>query len=228
MADQAEIQIPEVKPVKIPKEEFIKHENELASLNKAAQELVITDAASAGHVGEILARSRNAQRVLEEQRVALVQPLNNVVKFINNLFNALASRYDAPLELAQGKLREWNRKEEKRIADEKAKELKKVTAQNEKIIDKAEKDNKVPVLQQPKVIEKATIETPSARIQYRENRKYEISQKAKENICKMIPATFITYDEQKIAAAVRGKILEPGDHKWIRVWIEKEPIPVRH
>jgi hypothetical protein len=76
-----------------------------------------------------------------------------------------------------------------------------------------------PTYEAPKSVQGAT-----TRLTYREDRAYEISPEALKNPCAFFEPQFIKVDEQKLAAAVRGKLLDVGSYKWGKVFVKRTPL----
>lgn len=215
----------------LPEPQKKDHEKAIGELTRQATELTVCDSVTEKQMAEILGRAKQRKDGLDQFRQAIVGPFNQHIRRINAFFGQIAEKYNPVIDTASRKLSKWRSDEEARIAKEKAQQQKDLQAQNKSRIQNA-KDKDI----DPNLLVKKTssvTETPksvqadSSRLTYRDVLRYEISPAARANPCKLVPKEYISLDEQKIAAAVRGKIIPVGDHKFVRVWIEKQPISVK-
>lgn len=82
--------------------------------------MTVTDTATAAKVTEMLAIVADTAKRSEERRVALVKPLNDEVKSINDLVRPLAAAFDALKTKGKDKQLAWHRAEQARVERERA------------------------------------------------------------------------------------------------------------
>lgn len=82
--------------------------------------ITVTDAATAGKVTELLAIVSDTAKRIEERRVALVKPLNDEVKSINDLVRPLTTALEKLKATGKEKQLAWHRAEQARVDRERA------------------------------------------------------------------------------------------------------------
>jgi hypothetical protein len=214
----------------LPQDQAEEINRTVKELDRQSTELVVFDAATQTQAAEIMGRARQKQKAIESFRYALVNPFNEQIRRINSFFKRTSELYDPIVQRASKKLMDFQRSEELRIAKARAEEQKKLAESNKKTTEKAKEKGIDPAVAQraPEIAPApTTIVAASTRVQFREVRVYEIKPEAKQNPCKYFTPEYIRLDEEKLAAAVRHKILEPGSYRWGRVFIDKQPIAVK-
>jgi hypothetical protein len=182
----------------------VKEINEQVSkIEQTALSLDIKDDSSLSMASDALGWIAKTKKALEEKRKFFVQPLNDQVKKINDMFKG----YSEPLEKADSILRGkvmGYRQEQERIRREEEERLRKLAEKEQKRLEKlAEKNNTVapppipiPVMpQQPKTVE-SNLASVSAKVVW----EFEIVDENK------IPREFMIPNEKAIRAAVKAGV----------------------
>ena len=172
--------------------------------------ITVTDAPTAGKVTELLAIVSETAKRIEERRVALVKPLNDEVKAVNDLVRPLTAAFDRLKATGKDKQLAWHRAEEARVAKERA-EAERIRKEAERVALEAQaaaiahsaqtgKPVEVPatVAAVVPVVAEASrgVKTDYGTSQLRKVWKFEITDPA------LVPRQFLMVDEQAIRRAV--------------------------
>ena len=170
-----------------------------------AESLVVTEA-TMNDASDLLAWIATNKKRLEAQRVSLVKPLNDHVKFINGQFKGWMAPLESADQAVRGKVLTYKR-EQARIADEaKAAEEKRIRAEQALLAEEAETTG-VPLAPAPPPMA-ATLPSPPAKTTrsalgtttVKKVWQYEITDPT------AVPREYLAVDEKKIAAVVRAGI----------------------
>lgn len=93
---------------------------DVAAFTGTLESLDVTDEETQGHVGDLKKMMNHRRNKLEDKRKSLVNPLNQVVKDINDLFRPTREKIEALILLATKKMDRFAQAQQT-IADEKAK-----------------------------------------------------------------------------------------------------------
>lgn len=172
--------------------------------------ITVTDAATAGKVTEVLAIVSDTAKRIEERRVALVKPLNDEVKAVNDLVRPLAAAFDRLKTTGKDKQLAWHRAEEARVARERA-EAERIRREAERVAFEAQAaaialsaqtgkpvEIPAPVAVVVPVVAEASrgVKTDYGTTSVRKVWKFEITDAAR------VPRGFLAVDEQAIRRAV--------------------------
>lgn len=212
----------------LPKDQAEDHRRTVDLITRQATELAVYDAVTERQAAELLGRAKQRQGQFDALRTAIVGPFNTHIRRINAFFGGCSDEYTPAVVILNKKLGGYRADQDAKAARERADAQRKLQDQNRTITGKAKEKDIDPesVLKKtaavPEVPKSVTAQT--SRLTYRDVIRHEISANAKANPCKAVPKEYITLDESKVAAAVRGKIIPVGDHGWVRVWLEKQPV----
>lgn len=172
--------------------------------------LTVTDAATAGKVTEWLSIVTATAKRIEDARVALVKPLNDEVKGVNDLVRPLTTALDALKTKGKDKQLAWHRAEQARVDRERA-EAERIRKEAERIAFEAQaaaiaqsaqtgKPIEIPapvVVVVPVIVEASRgVKTDYGTTSVRKVWKFEIADPA------LVPRQFLAVDEQAIRRAI--------------------------
>lgn len=212
----------------LPDQQQKEHATTVDRLNRQILALVVDDPNKETQAAELRGEAKRRQGAFENLRLAIVQPFNQHINRINAYFKGLSRQYDPLIEAVDKKLLDYRQELDRKEALRKAEETKKLSKQNEKARETAEKKGVAPEVlmkaapatyEAPKSVQAAT-----TRLTYREDRAFEISPEALKNPAAFFDPQFIKVDEQKLAAAVRGKLLDVGSYRWGKVFVKRTPL----
>lgn len=198
---------------------------DLTNAQMNAKELVVRDQESMDKANNVLTWINSRQKGLESLRLAIVKPLKDHIKKIDNFFNGLSAEFDEPKEMLikkvaahREKLAVAARKEQERLEREAKEKEAKIKADLEEKAKKAKSEAEAERLRQqaaetvvlPKEPKKeAPVKTTYhdlGAVTYKKDGQYRI-----ENV-DLIPDQYYILDEKAIAKKVREiqKDLELG------------------
>ena len=177
--------------------------------------LTVADQKEYDSAGVFCKDIKTARKKIEEKRKFFVDPYNQTVKRINEIFKDKTKSLDEIEKLVKGKMIAWYQIEQKRIEAERAeideqnrkkleKQAAKIEAEPEKII------APVALKAGPAVIEQ-TSKTENATMTVKKNWKWDLIDMAQ------VPAEYLILDEKKLNRIVKAGIREI---KGIRIYSE--------
>lgn len=169
-----------------------------------AERAVIEEPAQASTMTDFLGYVKAQLRKAEDARKALVQPLNNHVKFINEQFKGATADLTKADEIGRRKLQAYERERARREAEEAARRRR---AEEERLLREAEAAAAAGQDEQAdEILETVVPEAPKAAPTRGDYGSTTVSRKVWKfrvlNLAK-VPAVFIQLDEQAVRAAIR-------------------------
>ncbi len=179
--------------------------SEGVSLAEMAETLVVTEA-TMGDASDLLGWIAQNKKRLTEQRVSLVKPLNDHVKFINEQFKEWMDPLESADKAVRGKVLDYQREQNRIAAEAREAEEKRIRAEQARLAKEAEAANE-PLAPAPPpmpvTLPAAPPKTTRSALGTTTTRKvwqHEITD------ADAIPREYLAVDEKKIAAVVRAGI----------------------
>ena len=209
----------------IPEQQRKEINTDLVNAQMNAKELVVKDQESMDKANNVLTWISNRQKGIENFRLAIVKPLKDHIKKIDNFFNGLSESFDEPkatlvqkVAVHREKLAIAARKEEERLrAEAKAKEdkikadleAKAKAAKSEAEAERLRAQAAATIVVPKEAKKEAPVQTSNhdlGRVTYKKVGEYRIENQD------LLPDEFWVVDEKKVAARVREvqKNLELG------------------
>ena len=159
-----------------------------------------------GEASDLLGWIAGNKKRLEAQRVSLVRPLNDHVKFINERFKGWMAPLESADQAVRGKVLTYQREQSRIAAEAQAAEEKRIRAEQTRLAEEAEAAN-VPLAPAPPPMAETlpapppkTTRSALGTTTTRKVWQYEITD------AEAIPREYLAVDEKKIAAVVRAGI----------------------
>ncbi len=191
---------------KIETTEVLKIRSEGEGLAAMAWDLVVTET-TMGEASDLLGWIAGNNKRLEAQRVSLVKPLNDHVKFINGQFRDWMEPLKSANEIVRSKVLTYTREQARLAAEAQAAEDRRIRAEEARLAEEA-KTAVQPAAPAPPppmrapipVAPQKTTRSPLATTTVKKVWQYEITDPD------AVPREYLVVDEKKIAAVVRAGV----------------------
>ena len=127
--------LPEIKPIETP--EVLKLRTESEGLAELAESLDVNQG-TMDDVSDVLGWLASNKKRLEAQRVLLVKPLNDHVKFINGMFREWVEPLESADKVVRGKVIDYQREQNRIAAEARAAEDERIRTEQARIAEAAE------------------------------------------------------------------------------------------